>query len=456
MSGALREFVADAHAAGITIHTLEVSLSGRTVARRALAPFATDVPHRLYSVSKSITALAVLLLVEEERLRLDAPIATYFPDMEPVHPWLAATRIDDMLAMVGPHRRTTFGEAADWLRSYFRTPPTHRPGTLFTYDTSASYTLAALVERCAGAPLVEYLRPRLLEPLGIGAGARFLPGPDGFSHGGSGLIAAPGDLLRLAETLNAGGCRDGARALPERVVQRLLERRSNPGMQSWGAPFRAGYGRQVWLPKHGAWLMFGLGGQIVYGEPERALAAVVTADTTPLTGGDQRLVEMLMAALDSDDLDDPGALDLPLDLPLAAHDPANACSLGGAFAATTGEGAPDRVVLRLDATGGEVRCGDDAPLRFSTGCHTPVDGALGAGVVAAGWSHPGVLDVRLSAASDDISSVSVRIVVTDDDVVTVQSVGSGPEIGAAWTWAGSYRPATSRGLVSRPLADSPA
>jgi CubicO group peptidase (beta-lactamase class C family) len=452
MSGALRKFVADARAAGITIHTLEVSVAGRTVARRALAPFATDIPHRLYSVSKSITALAVLLLVEEERLRLDAPIATYFPDMGPVHPWLAATRIDDMLAMIGPHRRTTFDDAGDWLRSYFRTAPTHRPGTLFTYDTSASYTLAALVERCAGAPLLEYLRPRLLEPLGIGAGARFLAGPDGVSHGGSGLVAAPGDLLRLAETLNGGGCYHGARVLPERVVQRLLERRSNPGLQTWGAPFRAGYGRQVWLPRHGAWLMFGLGGQIVYGEPERSLAAVVTADTTPLTGGDQRLVEMLMAALDRDDLDDPGALDLPL----AAHDPANARSLSGAFAATTGEGAPDRVVLTLDATGGEVRCGDDAPLSFSTGCHAPFDGPLGAGVIAAGWTQPGVLDVRVSAASDDISSVSLRIVATDDDVVTVQSVGSGPEIGAAWTWVGSYRPATSRGSASRPFADRPA
>jgi CubicO group peptidase (beta-lactamase class C family) len=118
MSGALRKFVADARATGITIHTLEVSVAGRTVARRALAPFATDIPHRLYSVSKSITALAVLLLVEEERLRLDAPIATYFPDMGPVHPWLAATRIDDMLAMIGPHRRTTFDDAGDWLRSH--------------------------------------------------------------------------------------------------------------------------------------------------------------------------------------------------------------------------------------------------------------------------------------------------------------------------------------------------
>lgn len=452
MSGALREFVARAHAAGIALHTLDVSIDGEAVVRHALAPFGADVPHRLYSVSKSVTALAVLLLVDEGRLRLDAPIATYFPEMGPIHPWLAATRLDDMLAMTGPHSRTTFGDTGDWLRSYFCTRPTHRPGTLFTYDTSASYTLAALVERCTGAPLLDYLGPRVLEPLGIGAGARFLTGPDGFSHGGSGLIAAPGDLVRLGETLNGAGRYRGARVLPERVVRQLLERRSDPGMQTWGAPFRAGYGRQVWLPRQGAWLMFGLGGQIVYGEPARSLVAVVTADTTALTGGDQRLIEMLLSALDSDDLDDPGEIDPPL----APHDPAHARSVSGVFEAITGEGAPERVALALDATGGEVRWAELAPLRFSTEAPAAVETALGAGVIGAGWSCPGVLDVRLSAASDDISSVRLRIVATDDDVVTVQSLGSGPEIGAEWTWLGSYRPASTRGSVSSPFAASPA
>ena len=452
MSDALRAFVDRAHAAGITIHTLEVGLEGRTVAHRELAPFGTATPRRMYSVSKSITALAVLLLVEEDRLRLDAPIATYFPEMAPVHPWLAATRIDDMLAMTGPHSRTTFDDTGGWLASYFRRRPTHRPATQFVYDTSASYTLAALVERCAEVSLLEYLRPRVLEPLGIGADARFLTGPDGFSHGGSGLIAAPHDLVRLAETINGDGIRRGARVLPERVVRRLLEHRSHSGMQTWGACFREGYGRQVWLPRPGAWMMFGLGGQIVYGEPERSLVAVVTADATHVTGGDQRLVEMLLEALSHDDLDDPGALDLPL----GRHDGAHARSLEGAFTVITGEGAPDRLVLAVDAEGGEVRVGDDALLRFSTGRPTVTDGALGLGAIAARWSRPGVLDLLLSAASDDISSVRMRIVATDDDVVTVQSHGSGPEIGAAWTWVGSYRSTGSGRSVTSPRADSPA
>lgn len=450
MSSPLRGFVESAHAAGITIHTLEVGVEGHTVARCELAPFGTTIPHRMYSVSKSITALAVLLLVEEDRLRLDAPIVTYFPEMEPTAPWLAATRIDDMLAMTGPHSRTTFDDTGEWLASYFRHPPTHRPASQFVYDTSASYTLAALVERCGGAPLLEYLRPRVLDPLGIGVDARFLAGPDGFSHGGSGLIAAPHDLVRLAEAINGAGSRRGARVLPERVVRRLLERRSDPGMQGWGAPFRAGYGRHVWLPRAGAWMMFGLGGQIVYGEPARSLVAVVTADATSVTGGDQRLVEMLLSALSHDELDDPGALDTPL----GAHDAACARSLAGEFALLSGDRAPDRVALAVDADGGEIRIGGTAPLRFSTRRPTVTEGALGRGVTAARWSRPGVLELLLSAASDDIASVRMRIVVSDDDIMTVQSHGSGPEIGDAWTWVGSYRFAVSRLPASSPWLDS--
>ena len=215
---ALRDLVAWADAADVAIHTLEVSVAGRVVARGGIPPFGLDAPHRMYSVSKSLTGLAVLLLAEEGRLRLTDGIAEHFPEMAPVHPWIEATRIDDILAMTGPHSRTTYDEAAGgWLESYFRVPPTHRPGTLFTYDTSGSYVLSALVERLSGMPLLEYLRPRLLDPLGVGTTARFLTGPEGISHGGSGLIMAPGDLLPIAEVLNGGGCRNGrARAVGER------------------------------------------------------------------------------------------------------------------------------------------------------------------------------------------------------------------------------------------------
>ncbi|WP_406248875.1 serine hydrolase domain-containing protein [Microbacterium sp. M] len=439
MTRPLQTLLAEARAADIALHSIEISVAGRPIVRDGIAPFGPEVPHRMYSVSKSFTGLAVLLLAEEGRLGLDDGILTHFPEQRPVHAWLEQTRIDDMLAMTGPHSRTTYVEASDsWFESYFRVPPTHRAGTLFTYDTSASYVLAALVERLAGMPMLDYLRPRLLDPLGVGAGAQFLTGPEGISHGGSGLVMAPADLLPIAEMINQGGCRDGDRILPERVVGRLLEQRSSPAMQTWGAPLRAGYGRQVWLPGGGSWMMFGLGGQIVYGDPARQLAAVVTADTTTLTGGDQRLVDMLLRAFEA--LDE-GADGLAVGLapPMPPHDARHAARVRTAAAQITGEDAPDELVVEVDAEGGLVRWDAEHELVFSTAHPTTVVTPLGSAVVTAGWTAPGVLDVRLSAAGDDIASVRLRLVIGGDGILTLMSQGFGPAIGSSWTFRGSYR-----------------
>lgn len=426
--GDLQQFLDRALAADIVIHSIAVSVDGDDVLRAGVPPWAHDVPHRMYSVSKSVTAVAILLLAEEGRLSLDDPIIDHFPEMGPVHPWLAATLIDDMLAMTGPHSRTTYDADGDgWLESYFRVPPTHRPGTLFTYDTSASYVLGALVERLAGMPMLEYLRPRLLDPLGIGRTMTILAGPEGITHGGSGLIAAPGDMLRIAEAVNGS-----VGVLPASVRGRLLEHRSDPGTQTWGAALRHRYGRQIWLPGDECWLMFGLGGQLVYGDPSRRLGAVVAADTTALTSGDQRLVDLLIPAL--------GGVrggDVLLRPPAPPHDPLSALSLRGAWRLVSGEDAPPRLVVDIDAGGGEIEVAGSA-LRFDTAHPTVMTLPLGDSVVTAGWSSPGVLDVRVSAAAADVASVRLRLVATDDGILTVMSQGFGPAIGSEWTWRGSF------------------
>lgn len=429
MTDDLQRALDRAHDADIAVHSVAVSIGGEEIVDTAVAPWGSDVPHRMYSVSKSVTAVAVLLLAEEGRLNLRDPIMDHFPEMGTVHPWLAATLIDDMLAMTGPHSRTTYGaQDDDWLESYFRVAPTHRPGTLFTYDTSASYVLSALIERLAGMPMLDYLRPRLLDPLGVGSGMRFLTGPEGISHGGSGLIAAPRDMLRIADAVTGT-----VAVLPETVRDLLLEHRSDPGTQTWGAALRHGYGRQIWLPGGEDWLMFGLGGQVVYGDPSRRLSAVVTADATVVDSGDQRLVDLLMTALAGD-----VGGDVQVRPPTPPHDPVSAAMLHGVGTLVSGEGAPPRLRVMTDATGGEIEI-PGASLRFDTTSPTVTTLPLGDAVTTAGWSSPGVLDVRVSAAADDIASVRMRLVATDDGILTVMSQGSGPEIGAEWTWRGSYR-----------------
>jgi CubicO group peptidase (beta-lactamase class C family) len=472
--GLVSALVRRAGALDIALHTVQVSLRGETVAHAVSEPLDLDTPQRMYSVSKTVTGLAIGLLADEALLGLDDPIAKHFPEMGPVHPWLQATTIRHMLAMRGPHRSTTYKLAAGgWLESYFRVAPTHPPGTVFTYDTSASYVLAALVERLAGTVLADYLRPRLLDPLGVSRGLRFLTGPEGISHGGSGLICTPRDLLRLAHLLLDGGMHDGVRLLPTDYLRAATSPQADTALQTWGAALREGYGYQLWLPRHGGWLMFGLGGQIVYGDPTRGLAIVVTADAQACASGDQRLlddvldklVDPLVDRLDADSFDagrsdaagaDDGsganAVAVRLPWPTPLHDAAHARPAGGRYVNVVDGPGPVELVLSLDDDGGRLRSagwnaadgqattgGWDIELRFDRPVRTVVDGQPA--VVTAGWTGVDTLDVRCALLGDELATWRARLAWVDDGTLAVQSQVFGETADQAWTFHAAYRPA---------------
>lgn len=475
INGLITALAERARALDIALHTVQVSVRGETPAHAVSEPLDLDTPQRMYSVSKTVTGLAIGLLADEGALSLDDPIAKHFPEMTPVHPWLEATTLRHMLAMRGPHRSTTYKlTAGGWLESYFRVPPTHPPGTVFTYDTSASYTLAALVERLSGTSLADYLRPRLLDPLGISPGLRFLTGPEGISHGGSGLICTPRDLLRLARLLLDDGVHDGARLLPADYLRDARSPRADTTLQTSDVVLRGGYGYQLWLPRPGSWLMFGLGGQIVYGDPARGLAVVVTADAQACESGHERLldgvlervvdplVDRLDAALvgiapfDAAGADDgSGADDATVRLPWPAprHDAAHARPAGGRYVNVVDEPGPAQLVLSLDDGGGRLRSaggwsaadgqattgGWDIELRFDRPVRTVVDGQPA--VVTAGWIGANTLDVRCALLGDELATWRARLAWADDGTLVVQSQVFGETTDQAWTFHTAYRPA---------------
>jgi CubicO group peptidase (beta-lactamase class C family) len=449
---AIAALVRRAHAQDIALHTVQVSVRGETVAHAVAEPLDLDTPQRVYSVSKTVTGLAIGLLADEGLLGLDDPITKHFPEMGPVHPWLEATTIRHMLAMRGPHRSTTYKlTAGGWLESYFRVAPTHPPGTVFTYDTSASYVLAALVERLAGTALADYLRPRLLDPLGVSPGLRFLTGPEGISHGGSGLICTPSDLLRLAQLLLDGGVHDGVRLLPADYLRSATSHQADTALQTWGAALREGYGYQLWLPRRGGWLMFGLGGQIVYGDPARGLAIVVTADAQAGASGDQRLLDDLLDRLvdplvdrleagsfdagpsdaaGADDGSGANAVAVRLPWPTPPHDAAHARPAGGRYVNVVVGPGPAELVLSLD---------DDGGLRFDRPDRTVVGGQPA--VVTAGWTGVDTLDVRCALLGDELATWRARLAWADDGTLAVQSQVFGETADQAWTFHAAYRPA---------------
>jgi CubicO group peptidase (beta-lactamase class C family) len=436
-----------ARALDVALHTVEVLVDGEVVESAACAPLTLDTPHRLDSVSKSLTALAVGLLADDGLLRLDDPVVRFFPDQvgeHPVHPWLAATTVHDLLAMRGPHRATTYKRYdGPWLESWFRVPPTHRPGTVFTYDTSGSYVLAALVERVTGGSLVDFLRPRLLDPLGVGE-VRVLPGPDGWSQGGSGLVCSARDLRRIAQVVLDGGTHDGRSLVPAAFVEAMTAPQADTRQQSWGSELRQAYGFQTWLPAQGGWLMFGLGGQLAWGDPGRGLLVVVTADTQPCPAGDQRLIDALLQDVvprwwSSRQTARTGS---PSDLawPAPRHDPAHARAVVGRWTTDVPD-APADVVLDVGPTGGTVSAAGGWVLTFDVTAPTQatIEGARA--VVTAGWSGPGTLDLRCAVLGDELASVRLRLVLTDDGLLTVASQGFGEGLPAGWQVDATYVPA---------------
>ncbi|RPF19877.1 serine hydrolase domain-containing protein [Myceligenerans xiligouense] len=480
---AIRGLARRADALDIALHTIEVSVGGEIVASAACAPRGPHVPQRMYSVSKTVTGLAVGLLAAEGALHLDDPIIRHFPEMAPVHPWLEATTIRHLLAMRGPHRATTFElTAGDWLESYFGVPPTHPPGTLFTYDTSGSYVLAALVERLAGIPLPDYLRPRLLDPIGVDPGLRFLTGPEGIAHGGSGLICTPRDLLRLAHLLlddgtpgggPGGGTTDGAPGdgtpgggtpggsgpdgsgpgrsslIPAAYLRDATRRQADTSQLTWGETLRTGYGYQLWLPARGGWLMFGLGGQIVYGDPARHLAVVVTADAQACGSGDQRLLDEVMDALVApltaviDAGRTPGSPHtVALDWPAPRHDASTLPDVGGTFKNVADGPGPAELLLSLHDDGGRLRAmrhrgdGWDIEFRFDQPVRTRIAGRPA--VVTAGHSGPGTLDVRCALHGDDLTTWRLRLVRAAGGSLAVQSQAFGESVAPSWTFHATY------------------
>ena len=188
-SQSVMDFFDRLEANDVCMHSVLIIRDGKLAVETYYHPYQADTLHRMFSVTKSFTSLAIGLLAEEGRISLDDKIIDYFPEKLPakgVHPYTAKITIRNMLMMATAHAGTTIsghrirlGEELLYRTSY----PSAR--TLFHYDTSASHTLCGLVEKLTGMPLLDYLRTKFLDEIGFSKDAYILHDPVGVSMGGS-------------------------------------------------------------------------------------------------------------------------------------------------------------------------------------------------------------------------------------------------------------------------------
>lgn len=295
-SGCIFHFIQRLERQKIPMHSFLLLRHDKLIAEGYYAPYQANTLHRMFSISKSFTSIAIGLLADEGKLSIDDPIVSYFPDKVPahVHPWIASMTIRDMLMMRTCHASTTYklDMASDWVESFFTVPPTHPAGRIFHYDTSSAHTLSALVERLSGMPMLDYLKLKLA-PLGFSEASYMLTDPFGVSMGGSGLVAAPMDLLKFGYFIFHDGNVDGQQLLSASYIKTATSHLTDTLVT---APVRSeacGYGYQFWRNERGGYVCYGMGGQLIIFLPNYDLICVTTADTQGIGGGNQAIYDAL-------------------------------------------------------------------------------------------------------------------------------------------------------------------
>ncbi|MDX2681197.1 serine hydrolase domain-containing protein [Streptomyces sp. NY05-11A] len=285
-------FLDAVEAAGIIEpHSLMILRHGRLVASGWWEPYTPDRLHLLYSLSKSFTSTAAGFAVAEGLIDLDDPVLSYFPELDAdiTDPRSRAMLVRHVAAMASGHEAETYDRARaldhdDPVRGFLLLPPDRDPGTVFAYNQPATFTLAAILQRVTGQSLTAYLRPRLLDPLGIGEVA-WLTGRSGRELGFSGLHGTTDAIARLGQLYLDEGVWDGERLLSREWVAEATREQvaTAPGAAADAdrLDWERGYGFQFWRSRHG-YRGDGAYGQFCLILPEHDAVIATTAATNDM------------------------------------------------------------------------------------------------------------------------------------------------------------------------------
>jgi CubicO group peptidase (beta-lactamase class C family) len=283
-SAAIRDFVEAADQQIHTLHSFMLVRHGQVIAECWWKPEAAEKRHVLWSLSKSFTSTAVGLAAAEGKLSLDDPVLKFFPAETPADASenLKAMRVRDLLSMSGGHdTEPKFDLAAGpSVKGFLAQPVTHAPGTWFRYNTPGSYMLSAIVTKATGQRVLDFLTPRLFEPLGIenpewGATA------EGFNFGGYGLFVRTEDIAKFGQLYLQKGKWNGQQLLPEKWVEAATSKQveNDQAPHAKNPDWAQGYGFQFWRCRHNAFRGDGRDGQICLVMPEHDAVIAITAQT---------------------------------------------------------------------------------------------------------------------------------------------------------------------------------
>ncbi|TLU99092.1 serine hydrolase domain-containing protein [Dyadobacter luticola] len=283
------DFVSAVEAEKLNLHSMMILRQGKVVAEGWWAPYAPDLKHTLYSLSKSFTSSAIGLAVAEGKIKVDDKVVSFFPNDKPatISANLAAMRIKDLLTMSTGHDKDSTpslrdGKDNNWVKAFLSLPVEHEPGTFFVYNSGATYMLSAIIQKVTGKTLLEYLTPRLFEPLAI-EGMDWETDPNGINTGGWGLRVKTEDIAKFGQLYLQKGQWNGKQILP----QTWVDEATRSHIQSKGGARKQeendwlqGYGYQFWRCRHDGYRGDGAYGQYCIVLPKEDLVIAITSETS--------------------------------------------------------------------------------------------------------------------------------------------------------------------------------
>ena len=299
-SEAIAEFFKALDEGGYEVHGLMILRHDKVVAEHWWAPYGPQYPHAMYSATKSFTGAAIGFAVQEGLLKVSDKVQDFFPDLMPENPApeLSRLTVEHLLTMSAGHARTQYpGSGTDQVRSFLAMDYAHEPGTSFAYNITCSHMLSNIITRVTGQTLYEYLKPRLLDPLGI-RDVVWEMDLDGRNMGNGGMHSKTSDLAKFGIFLKNKGKWNGKQLLDPAWVEAMTtphifqrpELSEEENMKDDGGQ---GYGYQVWMGRHNSYRAIGGQNQLIMVIPEYDLVVASNVQIGDEAGFNSLIYKML-------------------------------------------------------------------------------------------------------------------------------------------------------------------
>jgi CubicO group peptidase (beta-lactamase class C family)/predicted glycoside hydrolase/deacetylase ChbG (UPF0249 family) len=325
-SSAILEFIEAADKEIDAMHSFMLVRHGHVVTEGWWAPYDAETPHILYSLSKSFTSTAVGLAIAEGKFSLDDEVLKFFPEDAPAEPSanLRSMRVRDLLRMCTGHQteapllRDEPGSkmrGEPWTKKFLAHPVPFKPGTHFLYNSPATYMLSAIVQKVTGTTALDYLRPRLFEPLGF-ENPTWVASPQGISVGAYGLLVRTEDIASFGQLYLQKGAWKGRQLIPAAWIEEATALETSNGSNP-RSDWDQGYGYQFWRSRHDSYRGDGAFGQYCLVMPELDAVVAITSGVRDMQLPLNLVWEKLLPAMKAEPLPEDAAARRKLEAKLA-------------------------------------------------------------------------------------------------------------------------------------------